>query len=348
MKAVVLRGSGSLRLEERTDPKAGAGELVLRTSAAAICGSDLRMLKNGYHGVNSMEGCVMGHEISGTICGIGEGVEGFRIGERVTVAPNMGCGECEDCRAGNYHLCRNYRALGIHMDGGFAEYVRIPAAAVAQGNVMRIPEHLSDEKAALCEPLSCVYNGLEKCSLRPGETVLVFGAGAIGAMHAMLALAWGASKVFVYDPSQQRAALCAQLSPKIVPFFGEMDALEEWIMQQTQGAGVDVCVTACPAPAAQQLSLHLLSHFGRVCFFGGLPKTAEQVELNTNLIHYKELCVVGSTRASTAQFAKTLEMISDGTICVDGLISQTYPIDAFEQAFEDARMSVGFKTLICF
>ena len=213
-----------------------------------------------------------------------------------------------------------------------------------QGNVAIIPEHLSFEEAALAEPLSCALNAFEKSRIGLGDTVLIIGAGPIGIMHAKLARIGGAAKVFINDVSEARLEQCKSFDPDLITVRGEK--LKEAIMSQTNNLGVDVCVTACPAPEAQQAALELMAINGRVSFFGGLPKNREVVGLNSNLIHYRQLEVSGTTRQSLIQYRKTLEMIASGLLDVADLVTARLPLDRFEEALAAAGSATGLKTVI--
>ena len=271
MLAARMYDKNDLRVEEVATPEIGEEEVLLRVRAAAICGTDVRMLGNGYPGIAPETPRILGHEVSGEICRVGSRVTGYTPGQRVSVAPNMGCGVCGDCVSGNSHLCRSYRALGIHLDGGFAEYMRIPAPAVRQGNITPLADHVSFAEAAINEALSCVCNGFERCDIRPGESVLVVGAGPIGIMHAMLARMAGAGRVYISDLSAERLATAKAIDDGFITVEGDV---EEVIREDLHGAGVDVCITACPSPAAQAMALRVCGNNGRINFFGGVPATA--------------------------------------------------------------------------
>ena len=232
MKAVRLYGVCDLRQEEIPTPHAGPGEILLRVKATALCGTDVRMYLNGAAGIDQDHPRVIGHEISGVIEEMGEGVQGYELGQRVCVAPNFGCGVCDSCVSGNTHLCGSYQALGINLDGGLAEYVLVPARAVSQGNVAAMADHVSFEEASIVEPLSCVYNGQEQVGIRPGDKVLVIGAGPIGVMHALLANMQGAGLVMMNDLSPDRLRTCREIDPSIVTVEGN---LKEQVMERTGG-----------------------------------------------------------------------------------------------------------------
>ena len=187
-----MYGVDDIRLEEIPVPVPQAGEILLKVKAAAVCGTDVRMIKNGAAGIDENHPRILGHEIAGIIEKTGDGVTGYEKGMRVSVAPNMGCGICDMCVSGNSHLCPDYKALGINLDGGFAEYCIIPAQAVKSGNVCILEEGVTFDDGAVNEPLSCVCNGFERADIRPGDRVLVIGAGPIGIMHCALALMAGA------------------------------------------------------------------------------------------------------------------------------------------------------------
>ncbi len=343
MLAARMFDRNTIRLEDIPVPEIGEGELLLQVKAAAICGTDVRMMQNGYPGIGPDSPRVLGHEFSGVIRKVGPGVTAYQVGERVAVAPNMGCGLCPACMRGDSHLCSAYQALGIHLDGGFAEYVRIPSSAVSRGNVMLLADHVSYAEGAVNEALSCVYNGSERCGIRPGDRVLVIGAGPIGVMHAMLAKMAGAGRVYINDLSEQRLALCKQIDP----FFTTIqDDLQGTVRSETKGEGVDVCITACPVPAAQAAALEVCGMNGRINFFGGVPENRQPNPVNTNLIHYKQLMVSGTTRASLSQYRQTLSFLTDGILDIKPLIRSVYPLREIAQAFSAASSARGLKTVI--
>jgi L-iditol 2-dehydrogenase len=346
LRAVILYGKNDLRVEETEVPKIGPQEILVRVEAAAICGSDLRMFRNGYEGVSPNSPLILGHELSGIIEKAGREVRGYREGLPVTVAPNFGCGICDACVSGNTQLCDRYQALGIHLDGAFAEYVRIPGAAVQQGNVVGIPEGVSFAAAALIEPLSCVFNGSSRCKIGPGDVVLIIGAGPIGLMHAKLARMAGASRIILNDLNESRLETAVKIVSGLLASPGALTA--EKLRGLTGGHGVDVCITACPSGQAQITALEVTNIGGRVLFFGGLPKDKSHVPLDTNLIHYKQLVVTGTTRSSLIQYRKTLRFVSERLVEVEDLITARHGIEQALAAFAQAVEGKGLKNLITF
>ena len=185
MLAAVYHGPNDLRVEEVPVPAIGDGELLIKVSSASICGTDLRI----FHGSHRMfpPGTVRipGHEVVGVISELGAGLEGFSRGDRVFIAPNMGCGKCTQCISGNNNLCATYDAIGVTIDGGFAEYLRVPSNSVKQGNIIQVSGNVDPAVAALIEPFACVLRGKNALNIQAGEVVLVIGAGPIG-LRAML------------------------------------------------------------------------------------------------------------------------------------------------------------------
>ena len=346
MRTARLSGKNGICVRSAQLPPLGPGDVLLQTKAALICGTDLRILRHGHQAIGDGVERVLGHELSGVIARAGAEVEHLKEGMRVAVAPNMGCGQCDFCVSGNTHLCTDYRALGIHVDGGFAEYVRVPATAVRQGNVVEIGPKTTFAEAALAEPLSCVYNGFERCAIRPSDTVLVMGVGPIGLMHAKLATLGGAATVYISDLNPERLDRCRQMDASWIPI--EAGEVSNRIAEQTAGKGVDVCITACPSGQAQAQALELAAVNGRILFFGGLPKDQSTVPLDTNLIHYKQLMVTGTTRASVAQFRRVLSLMEHGTLSLKGFVTETFGITDIRKAFAYAAEGSGLRCMISF
>ncbi len=346
MKAAFLFGKEDLRLQETQVPPIQETEILLRVQAASLCGTDLRMYKSGHKFATPESPLIIGHEMSGVVAAVGGKVAHFREGMRVMVGPNLGCGYCELCISGNTHLCPRYQALGIHLHGAFAEYVRIPEAAIQQGNIFEISTSLSWAEASLIEPLSCVYNAFERAQIRPGDIVLIFGAGPIGLMHAKMAKMAGASQVMISDTNQVRLDECTRLDSSFVSI--DSSEIKTQILERTRGKGIDVGITACPAPMAQQLALELAATNGRVIFFGGLPSDNCIVPLDTNLIHYKQVLVTGTTKASLQHIRKTLDLLESRLIRVDDLIRDRYRIEQIEEAMAKLAAGQGLKHTIVF
>ncbi len=344
MKAIRLLGKENIELQEISIPEVKEDEMLIKVRAASICGTDLRMWKNGYANVSEQNPLTLGHEFSGDIVKVGTRINNYQVGQKVSVAPNMGCGTCDMCTSGNTHLCKDYQAFGVTIDGGFAEYVKIPKECIVQGNVSPLDEQISYVEAALVEPLSCVYNGQLLLGIRPGDDVLVIGMGPIGMMHIMVAKLLGAGKVFVNDLSKDRLEKAKELFPECIPIYGNV---KEGLKTNHQN-GVDICIIAAPAADAQAQSLEYMNMNGRLLFFGGLPDHKKIVPINTNLIHYKQLRIQGCTKQSISQYRKCAKLVNDGRIPLNIIGSQTYQPEEYLIAFSNVAATQGLKHIIVF
>ncbi len=260
-------------------------------------------------------------------------------------APNAGCGHCLECISGRNNLCVNYEALGVTTDGGFAEYVRIPGRSVRQGNVIPVDGSVDPAVAALMEPFACVVRGQNALQIKPGETVLVMGAGPIGVMHTKLARARGAGRIIVSEPIASRAAQALKMGADraVDPATEDLGAV---LSDMTNGRGADVIVVAAPAHAAQEAALGLAAIGGRISFFGGLPKDRPTVSIDSNLIHYKELVVTGTTACSTADCWQASKIVNDGVVDLSDLVSQRFPLRQAVEAFAAAEDRAALKVVL--
>ena len=336
---------GQLHVVDAPVPQAADDELLLRVEAAAICGSDVKIIRHGHRKLRDGQTVTLGHEFVGTVQQAGSRVQDYPAGTRVGVAPNIGCGSCEMCRRGLGNMCPDYEAFGITFDGAHAEFVRVPAGAIAQGNVVHVPEAVSDVEASLIEPLSCAVSSIRVSQVRAGDSVVIYGAGPMGMLNALVARAAGAERLMAVDLNQTRLDAARQ--------FGVTDTVNpqrrsvpEWVAQQTGGRGVDVVIVAAPSAALQQEALGLLAPFGRLCLFAGLPRGHAGVELDTNAIHYKNLIVTGMTGGSAGDYRAALELVRTGKVDLSRLVSHVVPFCDMEQAYETALAGEGMKIVM--
>jgi threonine dehydrogenase-like Zn-dependent dehydrogenase len=216
---------------------------------------------------------------------------------------------------------------------------------MAQGNVVKLPEEISPDQAVLVEPLSCCFNSWRALGTHPGDTVLIFGAGPIGALHVMINRLAGATKIIVADISAGRLAQIREYGADEVINSSEQDPAEE-ADRFTGGQGPSVVITACSVPAVQQQALEIAGVEGRINFFGGMPKGKEAVTLNTNLIHYKQLRVLGTTGSTINDYLESMKIAASGRLPLEKLISKRFRIDEINNAFQYAAGGTGMKTFI--
>jgi L-iditol 2-dehydrogenase len=345
MLAAVYHGPNDLRVEDVLVPRIGAGEILVKVLSASICGTDLRI----FHGKHRMyqPGTIRipGHEVVGTIAEVGSGVHNYSTGQRVFCAPNTGCGHCDQCVTGNNNLCANYDAIGVTSDGGFAEFIRIPANSVQQGNVIPVSETVDPAVAALMEPFACVLRGQNALHIKPGEVVLVVGAGPIGVMHTKLAKARGAGRVIVSEPIADRAAQILRMGADRV-IDPASENLQMVLKEESRGRGADVIIVAAPVHVAQENSLELAAIGGRINFFGGLPKDRPTIHIDSNLVHYKELVITGTTACSTADCWQAAQIVNSGLIDLSDVVSQRFPLKDAVTAFAAAEDRKSLKIVL--
>ncbi len=345
MLAAVYHGPQDLRVEKIPVPQVGPDELLLQVKSASICGTDLRIFHGGHRMFPAGTVRVPGHEVVGVISNLGSEVDGLTVGQTVFIAPNMGCGHCQQCISGNNNRCASYQALGVTIDGGFAEYMRVPAAAIKGGNVMPINETVDTAVAALIEPFACVLRGQDVLNIIPGDIVLVIGAGPIGIMHAKLAQLRGAGKVLVSETNPERAAQALTLGADRV-INPDLEDLSAVIADESAGTGANVIIVAAPAHAAQEAALQLAAIGGRINFFGGLPKNCSSINFDSNLVHYKELLVTATTACSTSDCRRSAQIISTGKVDLSSLVSKRFPLTAALLAFAAAEDRKSLKVVL--
>ncbi|MBX6381420.1 MAG: alcohol dehydrogenase catalytic domain-containing protein [Microbispora sp.] len=346
MRAAIFHEPGKIVVTDVPVPRIEPDEILIRVRAASICGTDLRIAKHGHFKLPSGQTRVLGHEVAGEIVEVGPRVSGYRVGDRVSVTPNVGCGHCRHCREGLNNMCPDYEAFGITIDGGFEEYLRVPGFALQRGNVFRLPESVSYAEAALTEPFSCCYRGQRALGVGFEDVVVVVGAGPIGAFHVMLARLAGARKIIVSDHSASRLDIAGRLGADVLVEASRQD-LVATVLAETRGRGADVVITAASSPQIQSGAVDLLATHGRVNFFAGLGQ-GDAVPIDTNKLHYKGLVLTGTTGSSNADYARALELVGQQRVRLGELVSATFPIDRIDEAFEHSASGAGMKAMVVF
>lgn len=350
MKAVIFYGIDDIRIEEREIPVPSAGEAVIRVKACAICGTDVRIIQNGHKTVKPP--AIIGHEIVGVIAAIGEGVEEISLGDSVVVVTPVGCRRCKFCLGGYQNMCnlvsKEVHSIGYYCDGGFAEYMLVPADAVQNGNLIRFAYDgtISYEELSLVEPLSCVINGQRFLNIQAGETVAIFGCGAIGCMHAYLARYSGASQIIMIDNNKSRIDMVASLGIASTLVFSSAQDVQRDILSATEGNGVDNVIVACSSREAQQSALTVSGIRGKISLFAGVPSNGGMVQIDTNDIHYLEKSVFGAFASAHHQYCEALELITSKRISLKRLISKVLPLEGFNEGIDLLASGKVLKVVI--
>ena len=339
MKAAFFDGPGRVVVREVPAPSCPEGGLLARVRLCAICGSDLRTLLYG----PSDGSRIYGHECVLEVLEVGKGVRGFSVGDRVILCP-VTCGTCEMCRSGAHHLCLRKGQVRTSTQGGFAEIVPIGAEALRGDFVIRIPDKLGDAEATVIEPLACVLNGNEKISTGPGKTVAIVGAGTVGSLHMQVAKIRGAQAVIMIDLLAQRLAANALFGPDVLVDASSSDPVKT--VSEGTGGGASVVIVACVSGKAQAQALQMAARQGEVLLFAALPAGSPDVPLNTNLIHYKELKVMGARSASRRHFDLALELVMQGRVIVAPLVTHVLPLTEIAQGFELMRSGAAMRVAL--
>lgn len=284
MKAVRFHGVGDLRVDELPVPEPGVGEALIEVAAVGVCGTDTHILDGHYP---SQPPVTLGHEVAGTVVALGPGATGVAVGDLITVEPHKYCGQCSYCRRGMEHMCLHKQAYGVHLDGGMAEYVTVPARICYP-----LPAGVSAGVGALTEPLSCCVHAIDRLELKSGLPLFISGCGPAGAMLIALAARSGMATIVAADMRPDRRKLAQRMGATVV-----LDPADPDFMQQalvfTHGEGFPFLIDAVGHPAVLQNCITLSARGGRILVFGVADPAAEAV-VRPNDIYTRELTILGS------------------------------------------------------
>ena len=330
IKAVVYHGPLDVRCEAVPMPECTADEIRVQVDACAVCGSDWKAYKSGNPRMRPP--ITMGHEFSGLIESIGAGVHGHALGERVVMATSVSCGECLYCRRGWRNLCTDLRPMGFYYNGGMAEFVTIPARALEQGHVVKVPATVKAIHAALSEPVSCCVNAAENCGIVQGDVVAVLGAGPMGILNACVAREFGASKIILSEvnPARLKQAGMFGFERLVNPATEDLTKI---IMDESGGYGADVVIVSAPAAQPQEQAMTLVRKRGTVCLFASLPAGNSMLNVDSRPMHYGELRVVGTSDSTASHVQRAVELIAGGSLPVEKIASHVLKFDDIQQAF---------------
>jgi L-iditol 2-dehydrogenase len=344
MKAAMFKGPQDLSVIDVDLPKIKDDEILIKVYACATCGTDAKIFHHGHQRLTPPQ--IIGHEIAGQVTEIGKNITKTKVGDRVQVIAAIPCGDCWTCNQGKMTICRNQLSMGYQFPGGFAEYMIIPKEVVVVDGVNRIPDNVSYDEASVTEPLACAINAQELVKVTKGDVVLVMGAGPIGCLHVQLARANGATKVFLADINAGRLKLSADVVKPDVAIDMSKEDIVKKSLELTDGIGPTVVITAAPAGQAQEQAISLVAPGGRISFFGGLPKDNPFINCDSNLVHYKELFLVGANGSSPQHNKMALEMISSGKVRVNDLITHRVPLSEVNKAIEAVLSGEAIKVVI--
>lgn len=319
MKAIVIEEIGSFHIKDINVPEPGHGEVLVKVNVTGLCRTDLKIIRKGHRDLTLPR--VPGEEVVGTITAIGPGTRGFDAGQRVYLYPGISCGTCWMCKSGAGNLCKEMRIMGFHRDGGFAEYVSVPAQCL-----IPVPDAISDDEAIFTEPLSCCLNALELARVMRDESVGIWGGGPAGTLLMRASAAMGALPYVMETDARRRQLAGGYGRPPI--------------------SGFDVAVVAVGAREAYEEALEHLGPRGRLVVFSGLPKGADVLPIDFNRFHYMEQTVVGAYGCAYRHGAEALEMIGSGQIEVSDMVSHRMGLVELDEALGLVERRAGMKILL--
>ena len=339
MKALIKtqEGPGHLELLDAEEPVVGPDSILIEVAYAGICGTDLHIMKGEWKCNTPV---ILGHEFSGHIADVGANIKGLQKGDRVVAGnPASTCGACYHCRGGNALMCKQRISMGYMINGAFAKYV-----AVGKENIHRIPDEVSLEEAALCEPLSVAVRAMtERFSIHAGDRVLVSGVGPVGLLCMAVAKAEGATTILCgVDNDEQRFA-CGRSMGADLTVNVEKENIEAIVKDQTDGRGVDVAVECAGAAASLATCLQTVRKEGTVVQVGIYSKP---FQVDFDQIVMNELQVYGVYGFVWSSWGKSLVLLRDKKVDVRPAITHKLPLSQWKEGFENIRNGSGIKVLL--
>lgn len=336
MKASRFLGNKTFAVTDLPTPHAGPGELVLRNQVCGVCGTDVHI----YHGepgsADVNPPVVLGHEYSGEVVEVGEGVTGFAVGDHVTVDPNIYCGHCAYCQNGKKQLCPSMEAIGVTRDGGFAQYSRIPAS-----QAFKLEPTVPWEAAAMAEPLACCLHGIDLAGIQVGDKVCVVGGGAIGLLMVQLAKLSGASQIVLSEPNEKRRQVGLQLGANAALDPTRPDS-QEAFAQVLGGANVVIeCVGNVPAVK----SAFQFAGKGATVLLFSVPKVDATFDLPLFDVYKKELTIKGSF-VNPDTHARAVALINSGKVDFDPIITHRFTLDQLPEAIAMQMSDASIKVVV--
>ena len=334
MKVALFEKPGILKVRSKLLRSLNPNEVLVKVEACGVCGTDVHIVEGTSR---SKPPVVLGHEFAGVVESVGSEVRGLAAGDFVAIDPNISCGTCYYCRRGFVHLCANLWALGVDMDGGMAEYCCVPAQ-----QAYLLPKGMASEVSAFIEPVSCAIHGIDRASIRTGDTVVIMGGGTIGLIMLQLAKIAGASKTVVIEPLEKKRRIAGELGADTL-----LDPKEKKIrsaVMDITSVGADVVIECVGKPETSQLALEIARRGGTVEFFGVCP-IGEKVSVEPNQVYFKELTIVGSY-VNPNTFSRSIALLGSGRVRIDRFHIDKFPLDGVHEALAFQREGKTIKSIL--
>jgi len=330
MKAVYVKAPDDVEIRTIEKPVVKSGEISVRMHACGVCGSDLEKIYGQY----SQPSMRLGHEPSGTIVQVGENVKDLKKGDRVFVHHHVPCYSCHFCLHGNETMCQKYSETNL-LPCGLAEEFVVPEWNVSHGGVIKIPDAISFDEAAMIEPLACCIRAWNKIKIKKGDSVAIFGAGPTGMMHVMLSKVYGLNEIFCFDVNDFRLDFAKKF--QITESIKSTDSkAHEKILSKTQNRGVDVVIVATSSLSAITQAIEFIRKGGTVVLFG-VPSKDAKLQLDVSKVYSNEITIIPSYAASETDTIAALKLIQDNSVQVKKLITHRFDLIESKKALEYAH-----------
>lgn len=338
--SVVYYAPGDVRIEAGKPPqKAQAGEVTIRVEACAICGTDIKSFNVGNPRIQPP--MVMGHEFCGEIMEVGPGVDHYKVGQRVSMATTIGCGDCVYCNKGRTNLCRSAEAIGFHYPGAMAPFLTIPAKAVRQNHLVDVGD-LDAELAALGEPLSCAINGLGRLPMEEIESALVLGLGPLGFLHAVTLRQKGVKQIVCVEFPGKRTDLARKMGYLVI----DPGQIDQVYLDHSQGEGFDLVVITAPSNQVQGKAVMYARKGGYVSFFASMPVGDEYLHLNSRTLHYNELIAYGTSDSTVKHVEEAISLIRKDPDAYRPLVTHKLAMNEFHRAMDIIKAGEAVKIVL--
>ena len=328
MKAAVLYGKEDVKIEKVPIPRVAEGEVLIKVQVALTCGTDLKVFQRGYHARMIQPPALFGHELAGTIEEVGSDVKDFRPGMRVVALNSAPCGVCFFCLKKQPNLCEDL----LFINGAYAEYIKVPSRIV-EINMLRIPDNVSFEAAAMCEPLACVLHGLNETHPEPGDSVVVIGAGPIGLMFMQVAKLSGTRVIAVVKRDEQVKDAQRFGADEVVQITGIGDPIDAVRALTQKKRGADVVIEAVGRPQAWQWAVDIVRKGGTVNFFGGCA-SGTKVELDTQRLHYSQITLKATFHHTPEMVRKAFGLITQNKIQSSDYVTGEAPLSNLKEVLQ--------------
>ncbi len=339
---LVVRYGGvnrGLELKEEDIALLEEGDILIKVMAVGVCATDGKILLGKR---NVKTGLVLGHEIAGEVVEKKGKVEGYEIGDRVSIFPGVACKRCYYCLNNYQNICISKVSFGLQIDGGFQQFMKVPAYIVKNGNALKLSSELSYEEGSFLEPISCCIESIDLVNVKDGDSILIIGAGVMGLLHLII-LKDKASKIIISDLRKDRRDIALELGAYMAvdPIT---DNIKNAIMEETNGIGIDKCFICADSPDLVEFVCELVRRRGVINLFASSIKDLK-FSVDPNILHYKEIILTGSHSSTLNQFYNSLEILRK-ELKIDKLITHKLPLEQFREAIDLYLKQEAVKVII--